>query len=195
MPSLMLVDIPREPPKKTKRYVQGAIAAGGVIVITILLSSLKPAAPSVDRDVLSIDAVRRGPMVREVRGPGTLVPEHIRWISALTHARVERIFIQPGTSVQANTVLLELANPDVQIEALDAQRQLTAAEGELVNLRTNLQSQRLTQAGVVATTRSQYLQAKRDAAVADSLVLMGGVSRNDVSVAREKAEELEARFD
>ena len=189
------MDIPREPAKKTKRYVQGAIAAGGVIVITILLSSLKPAAPSVDRDVLSIDGVRRGPMVREVRGPGTLVPEHIRWISALTPARVERIFVQPGTNVTAKTVLLELANPDVQIEALDAQRQLTAAEGELVNLRTSLQSQRLTQAGVVATTRSQYLQAKRDAAVADSLVLMGGVSRNDVSVAREKADELEARFD
>lgn len=175
--------------------MQGGIAAGSVILITILLASLKPAAPSVDREILSLDEVRRGPMVREVRGPGTLVPEHIRWISALTPARVERIFIQPGTPVTAQTVLLELANPDVQIEALDAQRQLTAAEGELVNLRTNLQSQRLMQAGVVATIRSQYLQAKRDAAVADSLEHIGGLSRNDVSLARERAGELEARYD
>lgn len=189
------MDIPRAPTKNRKLYVQGGIAAGGVILITILLASLKPAAPSVDREVVSIDAVRRGTMVREVRGPGTLVPEHIRWISALTPARVERIFVQPGTPVTAGTVLLELANPDVQIEALDAQRQLTAAEGELVNLRTSLQGQRLTQTGVVAMTRSQYLQAKRDAAVAESLTVIGGLSRNDVSLARERSDELEARYD
>jgi hypothetical protein len=189
------VDIPRAPTKNRKRYVQGGVAVGGLILITILLASLKPAAPSVDREVVSLDGVRRGTMVREVRGPGTLVPEHIRWISALTPARVERIFVQPGTPVQSSTVLLELANPDVQIEALDAQRQLTAAEGELVNLRTSLHGARLTQAGLVASTRSQYLQAKRDAAVADSLEVIGGLSRNDVSLAREKASELEARYD
>lgn len=175
--------------------MQGGVAAGGVVLLTILLASLKPAAPSVDREIVSLDGVRRGTMVREVRGPGTLVPEHIRWISALTPARVERIFVQPGTRVAASTVLLELANPDVQIEALDAQRQLTAAEGELVNLRTSLHGARLTQTGVVASTRSQYLQAKRDAAVADSLEVIGGLSRNDVSLAREKASELEARYD
>jgi HlyD family secretion protein len=189
------VDIPRAPTKKKKLYAQAGIVVGGVLLVTILLANLNPASPTVDREVLSLDEVRRGLMVREVRGPGTLVPEHIRWISALTPARVERIFIQPGTPVTANTVLLELANPDVQIEALDAQRQLTAAEGDLVNLRTQLQSQRLTQAGVVATTRSQYLQATRDAAVADSLEHIGGLSRNDVSLARERASELQARYD
>jgi multidrug resistance efflux pump len=189
------VDIPRAPTKNRKRYVQGGVAIGAVILITILLASLKPAAPSVDREIVSLDGVQRGVMVREVRGPGTLVPEHIRWISALTPARVERIFVQPGTPVTAGTVLLELANPDVQIEALDAQRQLTAAEGDLVNLRTSLQSQRLTQAGLVASTRSQYLQAKRDLAVADSLEVIGGLSRNDVSLARDRASELEARYD
>jgi len=189
------VDIPRAPTKNRKRYVQAGIGAGGLILVTLLLASLKPAAPSVDREVVSLDGVRRGTMVREVRGPGTLVPEHIRWISALTPARVERIFVQPGIPVKANTVLLELANPDVQIEALDAQRQLTAAEGELVNLRTSLQGARLTQAGVVASTRSLYLQATRDAAVADSLVLLGGLSRNDVTLAHEKASELETRND
>lgn len=189
------MDIPRTPTRNRKRLVQGGIAVGGLLLFTILLASLKPAAPSIDRQVVSVDGVRHGTMVREVRGPGTLVPEHIRWISALTPARVERIFVQPGTPVQAGTVLLELANPDVQIEALDAQRQLTAAEGELVNLRTNLHGQRLTQAGVVASTRSEYLQARREAAVADSLELTGGLSRNDVSFRREKANELEARYD
>lgn len=195
MPCQTYVDIPRAPTKNRKRLVQGGIAVGGLLLFTILLASLKPAAPSIGREVVSLDGVRRGTMVREVRGPGTLVPEHIRWISALTPARVERIFVQPGTPVQSGTVLLELANPDVQIEALDAQRQLTAAEGELVNLRTSLHGQRLTQAGVVASTRSEYLQARRVAAVADSLELTGGLSRNDVSFAREKASELEARYD
>src|SRR5216110_1576028 len=179
---------------RRRRYFQAGIAGGALLLLALFVSSLKPAAPGVDREVVSLDAVRRGPMVREVRGPGTLVPEHIRWISALTPARVERIFVQPGTPVQGNTVLLELANPDVQIEALDAQRQLTAAEGELINLRTSLQGGRLTQAGVVASTRSQYLQAKRDAAVADSLTIIGGLSRNDATLAHEKASELEARY-
>jgi len=190
------VDIPRvQPDKRRARYIQGGIAAGALLLLTLLLSSLKPAAPSVDREILSLDAVRRGPMVREVRGPGTLVPEHIRWISALTPARVERILVQPGTPVQAGTLLLELANPDVQIEALDAQRQLTAAEGELVNLRTSLHSARLTQTGVVAQTHSEYLSAQRAALVADSLEIIGGLSRNDVSLARDKASELAARYD
>jgi HlyD family secretion protein len=189
------VDIQRAPTKKKKLYVQAGVVGGGVLLVTILLANLNPASPSVNREVISLDAVKRGVMVREVRGPGTLVPEHIRWISSLTPARVERIFVQPGTPVTAKTVLLELANPDVQIEALDAQRQLTAAEGDLVNLRTTLQGQRLTQAGLVATTRSQYFQARRDAAVAESLQAIGGLSRNDISLARERADELQARYD
>ena len=196
VPCRRRVDIPRASTTSRKRYVQGGVAAGGLVLITLLLASLKPAVPSVDRESLFLDDVQRGEMIRDVRGPGTLVPEHIRWISALTPARVERIFVQPGTAVTAGTVLLELANPDVQIEALDAQRQLTAAEGELLNLRTSLLSQRLSQAGVVASTRSQYLQAERDAAVADSLEKrIGGLSRNDVMLARERAGELEARYE
>src|SRR5262245_7587878 len=189
------VDIPRTPTKSNKRYVQGGVAGAGLIVITILLASLKPAAPSVDRETLFVGAVQRGDMIVDVRGPGVLEPEHIRWISALSPARVERIFLKPGITVTPATVLLELANPDVQIEALDAQRQLTAAEGELLNLRTNLQGQRLTQIGAVASTRSQYLQAKREADGADSLERIGGLSRNDASLARERAGELQTRYD
>lgn len=168
--------------------------AGAVGLVALLLSSLKPAVPVVDRESVIVDSVRRGTMVREVRGPGSLVPEQVRWIAALTPARVERILVQPGAEVAASTVLLELSNPDVQIEALEAQRQLTAAQAELVGLRTTLENQRLTQAGIVATTRSEYLQARRLAAVADSLGGVGGLSRNDSSLAQDRAVELETRY-
>ena len=188
------MDIPRtQPDRKRRRYIQAGVVGGSVILLTVLLGSLKPAAPTVDSPW--VDTVRRGTMVREVRGPGTLVPEHIRWISALTPARVERIFVQPGTEVTPATVLLELSNPDVQIQALDAERQLTAANAALVDLRMSLANQRLTQAGLVAQTRTQYLQAQRDAAVAETLAINGGLSRNDLTLARDKAAELEARYD
>ncbi len=167
---------------------------GAVVLVPLGLASLEGPVPVVDRESVVVDSVRRGVMVREVRGPGTLVPEQIRWISALTPARVERILVQPGTAVEPGTVLLELSNPDVQIEALDAQRQLTAAEAELVNLRTTLENQRLAQTGVVATMRSEYLQAHRQAAVADSLGVSGGLSRNDISQSLDKAAELETRY-
>jgi len=188
------VDIPRPPvDRRRQRLVQGGVAIGALVLITILLTSLKPAAPTVESPW--VDSVRQGTMVREVRGPGTLVPEHIRWISALTPARVERIFVQPGTPVTAGVVLLELSNPDVQIQALDAERQLSAAEAALVDLRMTLAQQRLTQTGLVAQTRTQYLQAQRDAAVAETLAINGGLSRNDLTLARDRVAELETRYD
>jgi multidrug efflux pump subunit AcrA (membrane-fusion protein) len=143
------MDIPREPVKNRRRLWQAGIAGAVILTITLVLSSLKPAAPSVDRGTLLFDTVRLGEMVREVRGPGTLVPEHIRFISALASARVERILTQPGQQVQAGSVLLELSNPDVQIQALQAEQQLTAAQAQLVSLRTSLENQRLTQEGLV----------------------------------------------
>ena len=188
------MDIPRPPvDKRRQRLVRGGIAVVALVLTTLLLTSLKPAAPTVDSPW--VDSVRQGTMVLEVHGPGTLVPEHIRWISALTPARVERIFVQPGTPVTASVVLLELSNPDVQIQALDAERQLSSAEAALVDLRMNLANQRLTQAGLVAQTRTQYLQAQRDVAVAETLAINGGLSRNDLTLARDKAAELETRYD
>jgi hypothetical protein len=188
------VDIPRTPTKNRRRLVQGGIAVGAVVLITIVLGSLKPAAPSVDRGTLMIDSVRRGEFVREVRGPGTLVPEHIRFISALAGARVERVLAQPGQTVSPATVLLELSNPDVQIQALQAEQQLTGAQAQLVTLRTTLQGQRLTQEGVVATTRTDYHRAKREALGADSLAAHGLIAINDVALARDRALELETRY-
>jgi len=163
-------------------------------LLTVFLTSLKPAAPAVDRGTLWVDSVRRGEMVREVRGPGTLVPEHVRFITALAAGRVERVLAQPGQHVKPETALLDLSNPDVQIQALQAEQQLTAARAELVSQRTNLENQRLTQTGVVATTRTQYFKAKRDAEVAESLGARDGMSRNEVAEARDKAAELETRY-
>ena len=188
------VDIPRTPGSKGRRYLKGAVVVAAIVVTTIVLASLKPAAPSVDRGTLWVDSVRRGEMLREVRGPGTLVPEHIRFITALAAGRVERVLTQPSQHVTSGTVLLELSNPDVQIQVLQAEQQLTAARAELVSQRTNLENQRLTQIGVVATTRSQHLKAKRDAEVAESLAARDGISRNEVAEAKEKAAEFETRY-
>jgi multidrug efflux pump subunit AcrA (membrane-fusion protein) len=194
VPTVATVDIPRAPAPAYRRYVPGGIAAAAVILVTLFLMSLKPAAPGVDRATLWVDSVRRGQMVREVRGPGTLVPEHIRFITALAAGRVDRVLAQPGQRVTPETVLLDLSNPDVQIQALQAEQQLTAARAEVVSLRTSLDNQRLTQTGLVATTRTEYLQAQREAAVADSLGSHGGMSRNEVALAKDKAAELATRY-
>ena len=188
------MDIPREPRKKHKRYVYGGAALLGVIVITVLLSSLGPAAPAVDRATVWVETVQRGTMVRQVRGPGTLVPEQIRWVPALTAGRVERKLLQPGTRVDSNTVLLELSNPEVQLELLEAERQLGSARAELVNLRTSLETQRLNQEGVVATVRRQYLDAKRNAEAAVRLAEQGLIADAELERSREQVEEFEKRF-
>src|SRR5215510_596709 len=105
--------------KKIRRAIYGGLAVLGVGAITLALSRLQPAAPSVERATVWIDTVKRGPMVREVHGLGTLVPEDIRWIPATTTGRVERIVIRPGTIVKKDTVILELSNPQLEQELED----------------------------------------------------------------------------
>ncbi len=163
------MDIKRAPQKKTKRYFY--IAAGVVAVagLTVGLGSIEPAAPTVERGPLWIDTVKKGEMVRQVRGPGTLVPEQIFYLSAVTAGRIERIHHRPPDKVADTTLLMELSNPDVQLQALEAQRQLTAAQGQLVSLRTNLQTQRLNQASVVAQVKAQAQEAERQAEMARTL--------------------------
>jgi HlyD family secretion protein len=130
--------------------------------------------------------------VRQVRGPGTLQPERIQFVSTVTAGRVERVLVRPGAPVTASTVLVELSNPDVQLEALTAEQQLNGAEAALVTLQTNLQTQLLNQEGVVATTRSDYNEAKRNAEVAAGLDTL--LSKNDVGKAHDKDAELETRM-
>ena len=165
-----------------------------VLIALVGVARLKPAAPTVERATLSMDTVVSGPMVREVRAPGSLVPEQIRWISAVAPGRVEKKLVQPGEKVTAQTVLMELSNPDVEIQLLQAERQLTDAQAQLVALQVSLETQRLTQAGVVAETRRQYLEAERNAKAANSMVDQQLISAFEAAKAKETAAELTERL-
>ncbi|MGH7481357.1 MAG: RND transporter, partial [Longimicrobiales bacterium] len=107
------MDIPRPKKKNTKRYVVGGAVIAGLLFVTVAISRLEPAPPPVEGSAIWRDTVKQGTMVREVRGPGILEPERVRWVSAVTAGRVEEIYVEPGANVQASKVLLELTNPDV----------------------------------------------------------------------------------
>src|SRR5690606_3895566 len=140
------VDIPRDTTARRRLKLIG-YGAGITLLVsgTAALSRLEPAAPSVDRSGLWVDTVAHGTMVRQVRGPGTLVPEEIRYISALTSGRVEQILVEPGAVVVAGTPLFILSNPEVPRQAMDARRQLANARSQLINLQGQLENQRLQQ--------------------------------------------------
>jgi len=184
------MDIKREPQKNKKKFILIGAAVLGLVAVTVALTRLKPAAPTVQLSTIYLDTVEQGEMVLEVRGPGTLIPEDIRWITAVTAGRVEKLNLLPGVSVEPNTVLLELTNPDVEIQTLNADRQLTDAESQLVQLRTNLNSNRLTQAASVANLRSQWLDAKRRAESGAELLKQGLIIPLDQKQAEERAEAL-----
>jgi HlyD family secretion protein len=157
------MDIPRKSAARQrliKRIIYVTIAIIFISATTVVLSRLKPAAPTVERATVWIDTVKRGPMLRQVRGLGTLVPEEIRWIPATTEGRVERRLIDPGTPVKANSVLLELSNPTLVQAALDAEMQVKGAEARMADLRVTLQSQQLTQKAGAAQVEADYKQAQ-----------------------------------
>ena len=190
------MDIPRAPAQRgRKRLLYGGLAVLGLALATLGLRSLKPAAPSVDRSAVWIDSVQRGPLLIEVRGPGTLVPERVRWISAITAGRVEKRLAEPGQEVQPETELLELSNPDVQLEALESERQLTQAQGDRVNLRTNLETTRLNQEGNVAAAKSAYLDAQRNAEASTDLAKKELISSMEASRAQDRVVELKTRYE
>jgi HlyD family secretion protein len=161
-----MVDIARSPSvirkKKIRRAIYGATALIVIVLITVAVSRLKPAAPSVDRATVWVDTVKRGQMLRQVRGSGTLVPEDIRWIPATTQGRVERILLRAGAQVEPSTVILELSNPDLQQAVKDAQLAYQSAEAAFQNQKTTLESQLLAQEANVATIESNFSQAKLD---------------------------------
>lgn len=187
------MDITRPPQKKTARNLAIGAGALAVVVVTVVLSRLGPAVPTIDDATLYKDSVQQGDMVREVRGPGSLVPEHIRFITALSSARVERLVAQSGEHVPAGGVLLEMSNPDVQVATLQAEQTLSSAQVGLLNLRTSLNTQRLGQEGVVASTRTQYIAASQDAATADSLLKRKLISPFEYNSKHAAAEELTTR--
>ena len=160
------MDIKRSPKSKIKKKIRNAImivvglaAIGG---ITYGLTKLKPAAPTLDRSTAVIETVKRGEMVRDVRGNGTLVPEVTRWVPAPADGRVEKILLQAGMGVQvdASTVIVELSNPQMEQQAVDADFQVKAAEADEENLKVKLESDTMTQKSAIATINSQYSQAK-----------------------------------
>jgi HlyD family secretion protein len=188
------VDIPRKPANKNRKwaaYGGGAILL--LVVVTAALTRMEPAAQPVESATLWYDTVQRGDMVRQVRGPGTLVAEDIRWISAVTQGRVERKLVQPGTPVTAGTVLVELSNPDVERQALEAQRQLTAAQADLTTLRSSLENQRLTQEATLAQVTAQFNEAERQAASHEALARQNMVSAQELARARDNAADLRTR--
>jgi HlyD family secretion protein len=189
------LDIKREPPKKTKKYIAGGVVLLAVLVISSFISRLKPAAPPVERATLWIDTVKRGEMVRSVNAPGTLVPEHIRIIVAITSGRVETLPVRPGETVTPTSTILTLSNPDLDLQTLQYQQQLTQSYGTLAQLKTSLQQGLMVQEGAVAQLITQYQQAVRDASVADSLDKKHLSSPNEVATAHDRVNELKRRLD
>jgi HlyD family secretion protein len=189
------MDKPRANPKKKRGplYIgAGVVAIAG---LTLGLSQLKPALPSVDRAAIWPDSVRRGPMVRSVRGPGTLTPEDIRIIPAQTAGRVEQIYHRPGITVEPGTLLLKLSNPDEELLLMQAEQQHSAAQSQLVELQSSLQTQLLSQEGAIAQLQTQYNEAVRQAKTNEALVEKKLISPNEASLAKDRVQELEKRLD
>jgi len=191
-PSGSVVDIPRKKQPKTKRNVALAVAAVLVVGgITFGLSRLKAAAPTVDRSSVWTDTVKRGSMLRQVKGPGSLVPEQIRWITADTAGRIERLPLRPGARIEGGTTLMELSNPDVMLQALDAERQLSQARADLINLRNTLKTQELAEQSTIATLHTDEADAHRKAEALKNL--KGVVSDIELNQQVDKAQELQKR--
>src|SRR4051794_3810035 len=160
------MDIPRTGEAQKRRMRRTIVIVVGIAIValvTIGLSRLEPAAPTVQRDTLYIDTVKRGPMMRSVRGPGILVPEEVQQISAPVDARIEKSPLLPGVTVTADTVLLEMSDPQIEQNALEAESGLKGAQADYDNLKAQLDSQVLSQEAQVASVKSQSDQAKLQA--------------------------------
>jgi HlyD family secretion protein len=191
-PSLSSMDVPREgvaAKKRKRRILIVAASAVGLILATFALSRLKPAAPSVDRSSVWIDTVKKGPMVRQVRGLGTLVPEEIRWIPANTEGSVEKILIWPGTKVEAGDVILELTSPELEQSAHEAESKAKAAEAELTTMRATLQREVLDQESKTTAAHSAYEQARMERQTNDQLAKNGLVADLVYKTSKIKEEE------
>lgn len=191
------MDIKRPPKSKLKKKIRtavliviGLVTVGG---ITYGLTKLKPAAPAFDRNTAVIDTVKRGEMVRDVRGNGTLVPEVTRWVPAPAEGRVENIPVQAGVEVTPSTVIAELSNPQLEQQATDAEFQVKAAEADEENLRVRLESETMTQKAAVATINSQYSQAKLQLDADEKLAKEGLVADLVLRISRVAVEDLANR--
>jgi len=181
--------------KRRKRNLLFGAGAIGLAAVTLGLASLKPAAPVVERSAVWIDTVKRGPMLRQVRGTGTLVPENTRWIAAVTDGRVDNVLVHPGTTVSHDTVIVQLSNPEVAQAARDAELQLRAALADLAQREAQLQSELLNQRAEAARVRADFTEAQMRAAVDQDLASAGLTSNLTLKLSKSRAEELKTRND
>jgi len=192
------MDIKRPAKSKVKKRIRtGALVAVGVAAIggiTFGLTRLKPAAPTLDRSSAVIDTVKRGPFVREVRGNGTLVPQLVRWVPAPSDGRVEKIPVQAGVVVGFDTVIVELSNPQMEQEAMDAEYQVKAAEADKESLRTRLESESMTQESAIAGINAQYSQAKLQLETDEVLGKQGLVPDLMLKISRMQVQTLASRL-
>jgi HlyD family secretion protein len=193
-----MVDIKRTAKSKLKKrlrtiglIVVGLVAVGG---ITYGLTRLKPAAPTVERSSAVIGVVKRGQMLREVRGIGTLVPQLVRYIPAPADGRVEKIPVQAGVEVGNDTVIVELSNPQMEQEAIDAEFQVKAAQADAESLRTRLESDSMTQQSAIAGINAQYSQAKLQLDTDEVLGKQGLVPDLLLKISRMNVQELGNRL-
>jgi HlyD family secretion protein len=180
--------------KKIRRIIFAAIALVSITGVTYGVTRLRPAAPAVDKATIWTDEVKRGPMIRDVRGIGTLVPVDIRWIPAQTDSRVDRIVLHPGAIVKPDSIILELSDPILQRETLDAEYQLKAAQADLENLKVQINSELLNQKSFTATVRSDYEQAKLQHEVDEKLRAEGIGAEVTAKLSKVKAEQLAIRL-
>ena len=192
------MDIKRPGKSKLKKRIRigvlvvvGLAAVGG---ITFALAKLKPAAPTLDRSTAVIETVKRGEMLREVRGNGTLVPQVTRWVPAPAEGRVERILVQAGVEVSAGTVIVELSNPQMEQQAMDAEFQVKAAEADQESLRVRLESDRMTQQSATASINAEYSQAKLQLDTDEALAKQGLVADLSLRISRVRVKDLANRL-
>jgi len=192
------MDIKRPGKSKLKKRIRtglllafGLAAVGG---IAFTLAKLKPAAPTLDRSTAIIDTVKRGQMLREVHGNGTLVPQLTRWIPAPADGRVEKIFVQAGVEVESETVIVELSNPQMEQQAMDAEFQVKAAQADEENLHVRLESENMTQQSAIASINAEYSQAKLQLDTDEALAKQGLVAALQLKISRVHVEDLANRL-
>ncbi|HEU4870178.1 MAG TPA: HlyD family efflux transporter periplasmic adaptor subunit [Pyrinomonadaceae bacterium] len=192
------MDIKRPPKSKIKKKIRNAVmivvGLAGIGGITYGLTKLKPAAPTLDRSTAVIETVKRGEMIRDVRGNGTLVPEITRWVPAPAEGRVEKVNLQAGVEVDPSTVIVELTNPQVEQQATDADFQVKAAEADEENLKVKLESDTMTQKAAIATINAQYSQAKLQLDADEVLAKQGLVAELVLKISRVNVQDLANRL-
>ena len=192
------MDIPRPDRARARRRRRlwiATLSLASLAAISYFVARLEPAAPGIDASSVLIDTVKRGEMLRQVRGPGTLVPEQIQYVQAETEGRVERLLVQAGTEVSPDTILLELSNPELKQAAFDAEWALKAGEAQIVRLRASLESDRLSQEAQLATLRAEFTQAELEAEADETLAHDGLVPAIVQKKSRSRANALKDRIE